>query len=140
MNAVIKQGVRLDVDLAVALEVATLLINKAAGSAECDNALAFNHRLWRIVRILALNVPEIVPDRDALLASATSADLSGPVQLVALNVEHSRRLAVHAATQGALKTLLEDWHAYRRQTKNAQFGSWLLDRMEAYNTLVCMAA
>ncbi len=132
MTAWIANGSRLDVELAVALEIAALRIGRAATAAEREAALAYNLRLWRAIRHLAAGAPE-VEDRDGLAATAALAEHGCDGALLAeRNVAHARQLAGRAATQGALGSLLEHWGRHRRAEASAEFSRWLLDRMDDF--------
>lgn len=132
MTAWVANGSRLDVELAVALEIAALRIGRAATSAERDEALAYNLRLWRAIRQLAAGAPE-VEDREGLVATARLAEGESDGGLLAgRNIAHAHALAGRAATQGALRCLLEQWGRHRRTAPAAEFSRWLLDRMDCF--------
>ncbi len=132
MTAWIANGSRLDVELAVALEIAALRITRAATADEQDAAIAYNLRLWRIIRQLAAGAPE-VEDREGLAATARLAeDGQDAPTLAARNIAHAGKLAGRAATHGALRSLLERWSRHRRSDAAAEFSRWLLDRMDYF--------
>lgn len=130
MTAWIRQGMRLDVELAVALEVATLRLTQAVTGAERAAALTFNRTLWRSIHNLAATAPDM-SDRDGLLAgAATVASADDPARVADCNTAHARILAAKSATQGGLKRMIEDWRHHRAQQPEAEFGHWLLSRMD----------
>lgn len=124
MQAWILAGVRVDIELAVALEVGVSRL----GRVESDRAVAFNRDLWRLVRNLAATAPE-QQDRDGLasaaarLANGNRGDFDGP------NRFYAGRLAGRAATTGTLRRLMDDWRVDLNASPNAMFGAWLLARL-----------
>jgi len=132
MTAWIANGSRLDVELAVALEIAALRMARSNTAAEREAALAYNLRLWRSIRQLAAGAPD-VEDREGLAATAglVEGERDGAV-LAERNVVHAGKLAGRAATHGALRRLLEQWSQHRRTDASAEFSRWLLDRMDYF--------
>ena len=59
MAAWMKYGVRLDIALAVVMEVAVLELDTAETEAERGAALAFNNRLWWVTQGLAPEAPMV---------------------------------------------------------------------------------
>ncbi len=137
----IRQGMGLDVALAVALEVGKLRIESAGTSADHAAAAEFNARLWRTIRRLAATAPDLA-DRDALLRSAEAVEAAADDAdaLADRNATHAGALAGRAATQGALKGLLAAWSAHRDAHRDARFATWLLERIEAEGAPLSLAA
>jgi hypothetical protein len=132
MTAWIANGSRLDVELAVALEIAALRMARSTTAAEREEALAYNLRLWRSIRHLAAGAPDM-EDREGLAATAGLVEGERDGTLLAeRNVAHAGKLAGRAATQGALRRLLEQWSHHRRSDASAEFSRWLLDRMDYF--------
>ena len=132
MTAWIANGSRLDVELAVALEIAALRVTHAAPAAEREGAIAYNLRLWRTIRQLAAGAPD-VEDREGLAATAGLAESElDPRMLAERNIAHAHQLAGRAATHGALRSLLDHWGRHRRMDAAAEFSRWLLDRMDDF--------
>lgn len=128
MTAWIKQGMRLDVELAVALEVATLRLTQAVTGAQRAEALSFNRALWQGIQNLAATAPDM-GDRDGLLAgAATVASADDPARVADCNTAYARILAAKSA-KGALKRMIEDWRHHRTSQPEAEFGNWLLSRV-----------
>lgn len=132
MTAWIRNGSRLDIELAVALEIASLHLSRAANLVEKEAAIGFNARLWRTIGQLAADAPA-AEDRQGLMASAQQIDSERDIaRLVACNGEHARKLAGRAATQGALRHLLGEWTVHRRAKGAINFSGWLVDRIEDF--------
>lgn len=132
MTAWTSNGERLDIELAVALEIATQRLSTAETAAEHAAALLFNRLLWQTIRRVAATAP-LLEDREALLSAAHAIDdLAGADEtaLGAVNRRHARTLAGRAATNGALGRILAAWNLYRAEDADAEFGSWLLERMD----------
>lgn len=133
MAAWFEQDMRLDIAIAVSLEVAALRMNRAETPAERASAISFNRRLWYVAAALAPSAP-VLEDRNGLIETAelvTSGAL-GSDETAALNIAFSRRLAGRAATGGALRQILADWRAFRAFSPRAEFGLWLVERMETF--------
>ncbi|MEW5727104.1 MAG: hypothetical protein AB1918_04685 [Pseudomonadota bacterium] len=141
MAAWMRQGMGLDVALAVALEIGKLRLDTAESAAERAGAMDFNERLWRTIRRLAATSFELA-GRDALLSGADAAESawSDPAAVATLNARHAGVLAGRAATQGALRRLLDDWVAHRRANPRAEFATWLLIRIEEEGAPLSLAA
>lgn len=133
MAAWMKYGVRLDIALAVVMEVAVLELNSAETEAERCVALAFNDRLWRVAQGLAPEAP-LVEDRVALRNTAALVLAGGRRvdQLAELNRCFARLLAGRAATDGALGQILDRWRAARRDGTDLEFGPWLLEMLAGF--------
>lgn len=127
MAAWIKDGTRLDIALAVVMEVSVLELHRAETEAARAAATAFNAELWRVVDALAPEAP-LAEDRSAL-ANAAALILAGGRrvdQLIELNRCFARLLAGRAATDGALGQILARWKAARQVGVEMEFGPWLL--------------
>lgn len=136
MAAWTRRGMRLDIEVAVALELGKARMDKAASGFEREQALAFNRQLWAAIGDLAVTLPAAEGGAGLIAAArAVAAGTLDPVGLITLNVRQASLLAGRAATQGALKRLLEDWHAHRRADNAAEFGLWLLGRIEQAGAL-----
>lgn len=141
MAAWIRRGMRVDVELAVALEIGALRFAKAETARDRDTAIGFNRRLWQAIRQLAVTAPE-VEDRNGLLDSADQVmrNIEDSRTVSHHNSTHARVLAGRAATQGALKHLLEDWRIVRQREPLVDFGDWLLSRLDMEGAPVSLAA
>lgn len=133
MAAWMKYGVRLDIALAVVMEVAVLELDTAETEAERGAALAFNNRLWRVAQGLAPEAP-LVEDGVALRNTAALVLAGGRRidQLVELNRCFARLLAGRAATDGALGQILDRWRGARRDGTDLEFGPWLLEMLAGF--------
>lgn len=133
MAAWMKYGVRLDIALAVVMEVAVLELGTADTEAERDAARAFNGRLWRVIQGLAPEAP-LAEDGVALRNTAALVLAGGRRvdQLVELNRCFARLLAGRAATDGALGHILERWRTARRDGTDLEFGPWLLEMLSGF--------
>ena len=125
------QGVRLDIALAVVMEVSVLQLGRAETAGDRDKAVTFNDRLWRVVAALAPTAP-LAEDRTALHNTAAVIAAGGRRvdQLVELNRCFARLLAGRAATDGALGHILDRWRAARRAGTDLEFGPWLLELLD----------
>lgn len=132
----IMRGMRLDVELAVALEVGSLRLTQAVTGAQRDEAFDFNRTLWRTIHRLAATAPELKERDNLLAAAATAASATDAAQITACNAANARALAAKAATQGALKRMIEDWRHHRSHHPEAEFGHWLLARMDDHEAPV----
>lgn len=138
--ALIRKGHRVAMDLAVALEVATLHLAQARPGEQMDRAVSFNRRLWQSVRRLA-SVAADVEEREAMLITAAQAErgltdgASREIHAPGL-IDSNRRLASLLAgrfsSTGALRELLEAWNRERAAASAAGFEAWLLDRLDGY--------
>lgn len=133
MSGWTKQGVRLDIALAVVMEVSVLQLGRAEGETAAKKAVAFNERLWRVVADLAPTAP-LAEDRTALANTAAVVAAGGRRldQLVELDRCFARLLAGRAATDGALGQILDRWRAARRAGTDLEFGPWLLEVLEGF--------
>lgn len=133
MAAWTKYGVRLDIALAVVMEVAVLELSRAETEAARAVATAFNAELWRVVDDLAPQAP-LAEDRVALRNTAAVVLAGGRRldQLAELNRCFARLLAGRAATDGGLSHILDRWRAARRGGTDQEFGPWLLDLMAGF--------
>lgn len=133
MKAWDEQGMRLDIALAVGMEVAVSRFDNAAMDAERAAALSFNRDLWQVATTLAPHAP-VAEDRDelALVGHDVVAGRHSPSRQVELNRSFARRLAGRAATNGALGQLLGTWRTDLRHQKQREFGVWLLERLQDF--------
>lgn len=133
MAAWSQYGVRIDIALAVVMEVAVLKLSRADSDAARAQAIAFNEALWRVVKALAANAP-VEEDRTALRNAATLILAGGRRldQLTELNRSFARLLAGRAATDGALGHILDRWRTARRAGTDQEFGPWLLDLLDGF--------
>lgn len=133
MAAWSQYGVRIDIALAVVMEVAVLHLSRAETDAAKADGVAFNDALWRVVDALAPGAP-LAEDRVAL-HNAAAVILAGGRrldQLVELNRCFARLLAGRAATDGALGHILDRWRAARRAGTDLEFGPWLLELLDGF--------
>jgi hypothetical protein len=140
MAAWMQAGLRLDIAIAVALEVAVLDMKRAENAAQSAAALDFNSRLWRAVACLASTAP-LAEDRDGL-ADAAALVAGGRMNIddqIALDTGFARTLAGRAATGGALRQILAEWRGARAST-DTEFGPWLVARLEGLAPPQCLAA
>lgn len=133
MTAWVQQGVRLDIGLAVALEVAVLRLRRAQSAAERRDAVAFNLDLWQVAGTLAPTSP-VAADRDGLAAAAATVAAGRMTvdELAEINVRFAHTLAGRAATEGGLRHILGEWHVARRAAPERDFGGWLLGRLDGF--------
>lgn len=127
---------RLDVELAVALEVGARALVKAKSAAQLDRAIVVNLRLWQAVRRLADRCPAL-DGREMLAATADHV----AIMLVAEAVPHpdprdvafvagrslslARDLAGEAAANRARDGLVAQWSA----GPACRFEDWMVDRL-----------
>lgn len=133
MKAWINKGARLDIELSVALEVGAEQALRAAGAAERKAAAEFNLVLWQSIRALAASAPNI-EDREALETCAEGIIRSGGRDFEAVvrcNRAHAGRLAGRAASNGALKAMIEEWTRFRHHRHDALFADWLIERLDS---------
>lgn len=133
MAAWTKHGVRLDIALAVVMEVAVLHLQRAETAAQCDEAQAFNSHLWRVAAALAPTAP-LTEDCVSIQNTAALVAAGGRRidQLIELDRCFARLLAGRAATDGALGQILDRWRAARRAGTDMEFGPWLLDLLDGF--------
>lgn len=132
MAAGTKRVMRLEIALAVALEIGKLRLEMAEAVAERRAAMEFNQGLWRCVRRLAAKLPD--PTERACIsdaADAVEAAWGDPAAVTARNLDLARSLAGRSPTDGALRRLLEDWGRYRCSAPDAEFASWLVGCLDA---------
>jgi len=140
MTAMMTRGERLDIEIAVAMEIGTVRLQRAAGLAAREAAVAYNLDLWRTIRQLAATAP-LGGDHAALQDSAAMvANRPTPEVLAERNRAHTRSLAASGATHGTLRRLLDEWRSHLGDAPKAEFSRWLLDRMEGYAAPISMAA
>lgn len=133
MAAWTQYGVRLDIALAVVMEVSVLQLDRAENVESRKQAVSFNEYLWRVVADLAPGAP-LAEDRVALANTAAVIAAGGRSieQLVELNRCFARLLAGRAATAGALGQILDRWRAAQRAGTTLEFGPWLLDLLDGF--------
>ncbi|MCR6630580.1 MAG: hypothetical protein NVV74_11305 [Magnetospirillum sp.] len=133
MSAWTQYGLRLDIALAVVMEVAVLRLHRAETAAEQAEAVSFNHDLWRVASSLAPSAP-VAEDRDALSVAAHLVAAGGKTaeQLMEINRRFARLLAGRAATDGALGHILDRWRAARHSGADMEFGPWLLGLLTGF--------
>lgn len=133
MAAWTRQGIRLDIALAVVMEISVLQLGRAESQRQYDEAVVFNDRLWRVIGDLAPDAP-VAEDRVAL-ANTSAVILAGgrrPDQLIELNRCFARLLAGRAATAGSLGQILDSWRAAQRAGTTLEFGPWLLEVLDGF--------
>lgn len=140
MAAWTQQGLRVDIALAVVMEVAVLQLDRAETEAARAEAIAFNGQLWRVVADLAAYAP-LAEDRVALSNTAALIIAGGRRvdQLIELDRCFARLLAGRAATAGALGQILDRWRAARRAGTRLEFGPWLLDLLDGFTARTSQA-
>ncbi len=140
MQAWILAGIRVDIELAVALEVGLLSLSRAESPSDRDRAITFNRNLWLLVDRLAATAPQ--QDRAGLAAAAARLVRGQFGDFAETNRHYAGLLAGRAATTGSLRQLLSAWRDYLNANTQAVFGAWLLDRFGrlAVNAEVPLAA
>lgn len=130
MAAWTREGIRLDIALAVVMEVSVLHLGRVESAGEREQATAFNDHLWRVVGDLADDAP-LAEDRVALRNTAAVVMAGGRRmdQLIELNRCFARLLAGRAATDGALGQIMARWRDARAQGTTLEFGPWLLEML-----------
>lgn len=138
MTAVwMRPGNRLDVELAVALDMGARLLTRARSPRQLDQAISYNLRLWRSVRRLAefhsvLIEREILADAAdhvAVMLVVDSSPCPDPRDITFIagrNIAVARDLAGLAASQRGLAEMLGDWSGAGR------LETWLLERIESH--------
>lgn len=141
MAAWINQGIRIDVALAVVMEVAVLQLHRAEGADDRAAAFGFNRDLWRVVGDLAPTSP-LAEDRSALAGAANlvAGGGQGAEQQIELNRRFARLLAGRAATDGALGHILTAWRNARNGGATLEFGPWLLQQLSGFVRVQALAA
>lgn len=132
MQAWTLAGIRVDIELAVALEVGVLELSRADTAAELDLAIAFNRDLWRLVGSIAVTAPR-ADDRSQLGAAAVRLADGWPADFTEANRRFAGLLAGRVSSAGTLRGLMDEWRGVRMAQPDLQFGAWLLGRM------VCVA-
>lgn len=127
---------RLDVQLAVALELAAHRLARAKCPDQLDRAIVLNLRLWRAVRRLAERFPAL-DDREVLgetadyiavmlVAEATPApDLRDVTFVAGRNLALARDLAGETAANRARDHLVAEWS----DQSAGRFDDWLVARL-----------
>lgn len=133
MTAWTNHGIRLDIALAVVLEVSVLELSRADSDDQRRRAVAFNCRLWQVAAALAPTAP-LAEDRAALqnTAAMVAGGARDMAQMAELNRRFARLLAGRAATDGALGQILDRWRAARRDGTDLEFGPWLLELLDGF--------
>lgn len=133
MAAWMQDGVRLDIALAVVMEVSVLHLSRAESADQQAEAVAFNAHLWRVAADLAETTP-VVEDGIAIRNTAAVIAAGGRRmdQLMELNRCFARLLAGRAATDGGLGDILGRWRAARRAGTMLEFGPWLLELLDGF--------
>lgn len=128
---------RLDVELAVALEHGWRIIVHARAPRQIDRAVAYNLRLWRIVRQMTQRCPNL-NDRESLVDTADHVATlllaeSGPCPdsrdmsfIAGRNLSLARDMAGGAAADLARDALMAEWG----RSSSERFETWLLTRLE----------
>jgi hypothetical protein len=133
----IRRDHRLDIELGVALGLGGDMLVKARTARQLDEAIVYNLRLWRSVRMLSqccpgLNDREILADTADHIASmlAVGADPSPDPRDVSFvagrNFSLAGDLAGAAALENGRDSMLALWAA---EPGKARFDSWLLGRL-----------
>lgn len=133
-----RDGIRIDVELAVALEVGMACVARAENPAEAVAAQMFNRDLWRVIGFLAQTAP-VPSDRQELLAQSARVVAGADVDFAQVNRRFAGILAGRAATQGSLRQMLEAWRGYGSSHGQADFGTWLVERLEGVVPGICAA-
>lgn len=125
-------GTRVDIALAVCLEVAGLQLVRAQSEMELWREQRFNQNLWRTIAALAPQAP-YASDRADLdgMASLILGGAMTPHEQSALNCRVAHQLAGRAATAGALGSILVEWRSVKRESNRCDFGVWLLERLQS---------
>lgn len=131
----IRHDHRLDVELAVALEVGARGLSRARSHRQMEDAITFNLRLWRAIRALALRWPSLC-DREVLVDTADhvatmlvvdAAPCPDPRDMAFVagrNLALARDLAGEVASEVTLGRLIDEWTASGMRS----FEHWLLGR------------
>jgi hypothetical protein len=145
-----RPAIRLDVELAVALELASQQLVRASCPEQLDRAVTFNLRLWRVIRGM-VGLRPTLSDRQALMdtadhiatmlvVDASPACDSRDISFVAArNAGLAGDLASPTAIHRAFSELLNGWVDGERlnQTRpgpgpgGKDFECWLLERISA---------
>ena len=129
MTALMSARDGLSVELTVALEIGTILLDSATGPDAREQALVYNLSLWRCIASMAAGRPDLA-DCGGLARSASEvAAARCRDMLMERNRRHARMLATRFLP-GALGRLLDDWRACRRGSQAVAFAAWMLDRLE----------
>lgn len=121
-------GIRVDIELAVALEVAVIELTRAESQAEHEQAMAFNRDLWRLVGTLAATAPN-AEDCTELRATAARMVEGCAADFTETNRRFARLLAGRVTSAGSLRGMMDEWRTFRLTQPHAEFGGWLLGRM-----------
>lgn len=132
-------GIRVDIELAVALEVAVIELARAENAAEQEQAMAFNRALWRLIGGLAVTA-SVVEDCAELRATAARMVEGRGADFSETNRRFARLLAGRVTCAGSLRGLMDEWRAFRANQPGVQFGAWLLGRMTCLAGSAEMAA
>lgn len=133
----IRRDHRLDIELGVALELGGGLLVKARSAGQLDDAIIFNLRLWRAIRVLSQRCPSLndrelladTADHIASLLAVEAEPLPDPrdVAFVAgRNLSLASDLAGSAALESGRDALLAQWAA---EPGRCRFDAWLLARL-----------
>jgi hypothetical protein len=136
-----RPGNRLDLELAVAFELAALHLTRAHSPRQLDQAISFNLHLWRTVRRLVPVRPELceremlsdTADHVATMLVVDASPCPDPRDLAFIagrNTALARDLAGRAVTERMLAELLEAWNA--ADPRGRRFERWLTERIGAY--------
>ena len=130
MTAWIIDGVLVDMELAVALEVAKDRVVRAANVHDRSAAEEFNRQLWSLVGRLA----EVAPPDAGHEMLETARSLRRTSELHAhvpqVNAKVARRLAGRCPPDGAIRKMMQEWNSHLSQSPNAEFSHWLMNRLE----------
>jgi hypothetical protein len=129
-------------DLAVALEVASLRMRQARSAEELAGATSFNRQLWQTVRRLADSAAD-AEARRVMLHHAADADACAVGDRTAAtrcNRTLAGLLVGRWSGSGALSDLLDAWNRDRRSGRSSCFEGWLLSRLDHHGAAVPLAA
>lgn len=130
MTAWIIGGVRVDIELAVALEVAKDRVVRADSRKDREEASDYNRRLWRLVGALAPVAPQDTASEMRSSAARIEQIMQDHEQIPHMNANIASRLARRCPPDGAIRSMMHEWHNYLTVAPNADFAGWLMDRLE----------
>lgn len=139
----IRRDHRLDMDLAIGLEVGANLLVRAKSARQLDEAVTFNLRLWRAIRTVALRSPGM-GEREFLVGTADhvasmlaldaypSVDPRDMAFVAGRNMALAGDLAAAQMAERHRDALVAEWAG---QNSRHRFEGWLLDRVQQASAL-----
>lgn len=133
----IRRDQRLDVELAVALDKGADLLVRARSARQMDEAVVYNLRLWRAIRVLSrqcpgLNDREVLGDTAdhvaSLLAVEAHPDPRDLAFVAGRNLSLAEDLAGSSAKDVGRDSMLAQWAG--EAGGGQRFETWLLGRLD----------